>query len=561
MDLEDIDESFFDDLPDVEIIASSSNHLSVNPKNDISNIGTPKRDNSAIPRENAPVKLEESPDISPKMSSTTTQNISKSEPKSGKKWFPGKSEDAPKNLGLKELPVGLPMCLEDKRFVLTGTLDSITRETAQDLIQEYGGRVTGSVSSRTSFLVTGETPGESKLSKAKSLGVRIIDEDGLFDLIRSSKPKKSVSTSVSKKPIKSTQSCPSPVPSKREIKTEAVNPRTDLHGEELWVDQFKPSKFSDIIGNGTLVSKLVEFIENFNPDPSRRNSKELAVLISGPPGIGKTTTATLIAKLSGYETVEFNASDARNQTSVRDIISTVVGNRGIAEFSKKLPASHKSKIILIMDEVDGMSTGDRGGMQELIKVIKNSRIPIICICNDRSNPKVRSLSNYCLDLRFRRPTKQQIAKKLQPLIVNKGLNFDLPAFEKLVESCHSDIRQVINTAQFWSTQRSNLNYQNVKQMMEQSSKDIDLGPFDVAKEFFFRVQSGENRWIDKRLNYYFVDPSLVPLMVYDLYPSTQTPLKIELSTLEAISKAVCSFLLFKRTPSLSYFFEDRATQS
>lgn len=55
-----------------------------------------------------------------------------------------------------------------------------------------------------------------------------------------------------------------------------------------------------------------------------------------------------------------------------------------------------------MDEVDGMSAGDRGGMAELIQLIKKTKIPIICICNDRSSPKVRSLANYCLDLRFRR---------------------------------------------------------------------------------------------------------------------------------------------------------------
>lgn len=60
------------------------------------------------------------------------------------------------------------------------------------------------------------------------------------------------------------------------------------------------------------------------------------------------------------------------------------------------------KILLIMDEVDGMSSGDRGGMAELISYLKKTKIPIICICNDRSSIKVRSLANYCLDIRFRR---------------------------------------------------------------------------------------------------------------------------------------------------------------
>ena len=51
---------------------------------------------------------------------------------------------------------------------------------------------------------------------------------------------------------------------------------------------------------------------------------------------------------------------------------------------------------------------DRGGMQELITLIKKSRIPVICMCNDRNHQKVRSLANYCFDLRFQRPRIEQI---------------------------------------------------------------------------------------------------------------------------------------------------------
>lgn len=68
-------------------------------------------------------------------------------------------------------------------------------------------------------------------------------------------------------------------------------------------------------------------------------------------------------------------------------------------FGSKTPFK---SILLIMDEVDGMSAGDRGGMAELIVLLKKTKIPVICICNDRSSIKVRSLANYCLDIRFRR---------------------------------------------------------------------------------------------------------------------------------------------------------------
>lgn len=62
-----------------------------------------------------------------------------------------------------------------------------------------------------------------------------------------------------------------------------------------------------------------------------------------------------------------------------------------------------------MDEVDGMAGNeDRGGLQELVSLIKSTDVPIICICNDRNNPKMRTLSNYTFDLKFQKPRLEQI---------------------------------------------------------------------------------------------------------------------------------------------------------
>jgi DNA ligase (NAD+) len=68
-------------------------------------------------------------------------------------------------------------------FVLTGSLPSLTREAAKDLIESAGGRVSASISKKTSYLVAGEDSG-SKLDKARSLGVHIINEDGLRELLK-----------------------------------------------------------------------------------------------------------------------------------------------------------------------------------------------------------------------------------------------------------------------------------------------------------------------------------------------------------------------------------------
>src|ERR687895_1239325 len=72
--------------------------------------------------------------------------------------------------------------LRDKTFVLTGKLPDLTREQAQERITAAGGKVTGSVSKKTSYVVAGAPPG-SQLAKAEQLGVPVIDESGLLELL------------------------------------------------------------------------------------------------------------------------------------------------------------------------------------------------------------------------------------------------------------------------------------------------------------------------------------------------------------------------------------------
>ena len=67
-------------------------------------------------------------------------------------------------------------------FVLTGTLPTLTREEAKARIEAAGGKVTGSVSKKTNYVVAGEEAG-SKLDKARALGVEVIDEAGLVELL------------------------------------------------------------------------------------------------------------------------------------------------------------------------------------------------------------------------------------------------------------------------------------------------------------------------------------------------------------------------------------------
>jgi len=88
---------------------------------------------------------------------------------------------------LEDQPVGErgPLPLEGMTFVITGTLPSMSREAATALITEQGGKVTGSVSRKTSYLVVGDKPGAAKFKKGQALDIPTLDEAGLYALIGS----------------------------------------------------------------------------------------------------------------------------------------------------------------------------------------------------------------------------------------------------------------------------------------------------------------------------------------------------------------------------------------
>ncbi|XP_037773236.1 replication factor C subunit 1-like [Penaeus monodon] len=102
----------------------------------------------------------------------------------------------------------------------------------------------------------------------------------------------------------------------------------------------------------------------------------------------------MVCKEAGYDFIELNASDARSKRTLDEVVSELLSNKTLAGFTKSKGQSNTSaKHALVMDEVDGMSGNeDRGGVQELITLIKKSKIPIITMCNDRNHPKIRSLA-------------------------------------------------------------------------------------------------------------------------------------------------------------------------
>ena len=216
----------------------------------------------------------------------------------------------------------------------------------QEFIQKYGGKVTTGVSGKTDYLVVGEEAGSSKLTKAKEKNVPQIDEDGLFEIVKSNpeggpppKGKKALAAYKKAKAQRASKprtapassatslgstSRPQPSSSSTTTLSATVGAGVARSGQEqLWVDKHRPRKLAELIGNNANITRIIDFLKHFHSNFAKPKEKPLkkllkrALLLSGPPGVGKTSAARLCAELHGYEVVEFNASDVRNKASLK----------------------------------------------------------------------------------------------------------------------------------------------------------------------------------------------------------------------------------------------------
>jgi replication factor C subunit 1 len=207
-----------------------------------------------------------------------------------------------------------------------------------------------------------------------------------------------------------------------------------LPSYDLWADVYKPKAVVDVIGHGEAIKGLCEWLTGWSTEGRR------GALLTGPPGIGKTTVAHLVAEICGYTVIELNASNERSAGAVRKWFEEAAGSHHVGE-----------RRVVIMDEVDGMSRGDRGGIGELARVLRMCVFPVICIANEKSatSPRMRPLVSVCVDVRFHRPRADMIAKRLMKTVVAKqGLKIKLEELVTLCEQTGNDIRHILNFLQF-----------------------------------------------------------------------------------------------------------------
>ncbi|KAK7166394.1 hypothetical protein R3I93_006230 [Phoxinus phoxinus] len=304
----------------------------------------------------------------------------------------------------------------------------------------------------------------------------------------------------------------------------------------LWVDKYRPRSLKNLIGqqgDQSCANKLQRWLQNWHkhhigntkapPKFGKFGSKDdgsgfKAALLSGPPGVGKTTTAALVCEELGYSYVEMNASCTRSKNSLKEVIAESLNNTSIKNFYTGASQTVSSKHVLIMDEVDGMAGNeDRGGIQEMIGLIKQSKIPIICMCNDRNHQKIRSLANYCYDLRFQRPRVEQIKGAMMSIAFKEGLKIPPPALNEVILASNQDIRQILHNLCMWSAKDKVMTYDQAKADANNAKKDMKLGPFDVCRKVFASGEETAHMSLIDKSDLFFHDYSLAPLFVQENY--------------------------------------------
>ena len=188
---------------------------------------------------------------------------------------------------------------------------------------------------------------------------------------------------------------------------------------------------NEFLGREQTSQQIRQILNNFDDNCKKVDFKK-GIYIYGSPGCGKTRFVIDLLKEMNYDIIKYDAGDVRNKTLIDSITNNNISNRNVLNMMTKTV----KKIAIVMDEIDGMNNGDKGGITALIKLIRQKKTkkqrleditlnPIICIGNHFFDKKMRELMKVCNTFELKMPTTMQISKILDKTIPNISIKPDI----------------------------------------------------------------------------------------------------------------------------------------
>jgi replication factor C large subunit len=311
---------------------------------------------------------------------------------------------------------------------------------------------------------------------------------------------------------------------------------------EDWTEKYRPKTLRDIVGNDRAISLLRAWAERWNQG---KKPEKRAAILSGKPGTGKTSSALALAHDLGWTTLELNASDARNETSIKRVATAGAINETFDDAGGFTPSHKGGRKLIILDEADNLyekldrsegesSLGDKGGKKAIIDTIKITKQPIILIVNDfyeLTKGGGESLKNLCTVIQFYEVNPTQIIELLKHICRQENITADLRVLRTIADRSKGDVRSAVNDLQSLCLNRKQISLEDIDVL---GYRDRETLIFDALREVFKTKNIQNSRDCMRNTG---VQPEMLLLWINENLPREYLDIEDLVKGYDAVSKA------------------------